>query len=546
MRAYIKSIVALVCFIGLATSGQTLAAGPIDFTQLIASNMPIFSKPIIVREINVANNKIDSKFYNGIVYLDVKGKKHPVVRSKKIQLFPMKMLSGNIAQCVKRENHAADEYYLVNVNVVSKYDEISLIPVEFSISNAELLSLFSNFNPISLSQLNCFLSNLLNKSSANYTWNDEFQKQDFIQNKINQLNQKKYQTINQNKDYYVTLRGTLGEYDFQSNSFAIRVLYLSDFSPTLANFPFNVAFEEDYTHDQITSGFFGSPTEREKMNEFRQLYNISSIMYKIDPSLARGFVSRLNGNREVNLKLLLKNFIPANKESLNCSNGYGSSNTINFKVLSMSVLPANIVDRVEPSEVRISPELEDLLSFAIDGSILSFYHGPKVNNLDDGWGGSKSFQISKRLRTRYSDRGETASETVKGETDTFEAPVDPDAKGPESVQPPKPAEDEIFTAVDQQAEFPGGPRAFGAFLQRNLRYPAAAQRANVGGKVYVQFVVNTDGSIQDVQILKSVGFGCDEEAMRIIKAVPRWTPGKQSGRIVRSRFTQPITFVLSE
>jgi TonB family protein len=143
-------------------------------------------------------------------------------------------------------------------------------------------------------------------------------------------------------------------------------------------------------------------------------------------------------------------------------------------------------------------------------------------------------------------KGNTASETVKGETDTYEAPVDPDAKGPEPVEPPKPAEDEIFTAVEQQAEFPGGPRAFGAFLQKNLRYPSAAQRANVGGKVYVQFVVNTDGTIQDVQILKSVGFGCDEEAMRVIKAVPRWTPGKQSGRAVRSRFTQPITFVLSE
>ena len=143
-------------------------------------------------------------------------------------------------------------------------------------------------------------------------------------------------------------------------------------------------------------------------------------------------------------------------------------------------------------------------------------------------------------------RGNTASETVKGETETYEPPVDPDAKGAEPVEPPKPAEDEIFTAVEQQAEFPGGPRAFGSFLQKNLRYPSAAQRANVGGKVYVQFVVNTDGTIQDVQVLKSVGFGCDEEAVRVIKSVPRWTPGKQSGRPVRSRFTQPITFVLSE
>jgi protein TonB len=143
-------------------------------------------------------------------------------------------------------------------------------------------------------------------------------------------------------------------------------------------------------------------------------------------------------------------------------------------------------------------------------------------------------------------KGNTASETVKGEDESYEPPVDPDAKGPEPVAVEEVDEEKVFTAVEQQAEFPGGNKAFGAFLQKNLRYPSAAQRANVGGKVYVQFVVNTDGTIQDVQILKSVGFGCDEEAIRVIKSVPRWTPGKQSGRAVRSRFTQPITFVLSE
>ncbi|MFC0185010.1 outer membrane transport energization protein TonB [Pseudarcicella hirudinis] len=145
-------------------------------------------------------------------------------------------------------------------------------------------------------------------------------------------------------------------------------------------------------------------------------------------------------------------------------------------------------------------------------------------------------------------KGNTANETVKGETETYEPPVDPDAKGKEEapVEPPKPVEEEIFTAVEQQAEFPGGNAAFGKFLSKNLKYPSAAQRANVSGRVYVQFVVNTDGSIQDVQVLKSVGFGCDEEAVRVIKTVPKWTPGKQSGRPVRSRFTVPINFVLSE
>jgi len=144
-------------------------------------------------------------------------------------------------------------------------------------------------------------------------------------------------------------------------------------------------------------------------------------------------------------------------------------------------------------------------------------------------------------------KGNTANESVKGVDESYEAPVDPDAKGQETpVEPPKPVEEEIFTAVEQQAEFQGGIAGFARYLQRSLKYPAAAQRANVQGKVYVQFVVNTDGSIQDVQVIKSVGFGCDEEAIRVIKSGPRWNPGKQSGRAVRSRFTQPITFQLSE
>ena len=146
-------------------------------------------------------------------------------------------------------------------------------------------------------------------------------------------------------------------------------------------------------------------------------------------------------------------------------------------------------------------------------------------------------------------KGNTANESVKGETDEAGPPVDPDARGTAKeeapVEPPKPKEEEIFTAVEQQAEFPGGMAALGKYLSKNLKYPAAAQRANVSGKVYVQFVVNTDGSIQSVEVLKSVGFGCDEEAVRVIKSVPKWIPGKQSGRAVRSRFTIPINFTLS-
>lgn len=107
-----------------------------------------------------------------------------------------------------------------------------------------------------------------------------------------------------------------------------------------------------------------------------------------------------------------------------------------------------------------------------------------------------------------------------------------------------PKEEQIFTVVEQQPEFTGGMAALGQYLQKNLRYPAAAQRANVAGRVFVSFVVNTDGSIQDVQVLKGLGFGTDEEAQRVVKSMPKWRPGKQSGRPVRVKYNLPINFTL--
>jgi TonB family protein len=108
--------------------------------------------------------------------------------------------------------------------------------------------------------------------------------------------------------------------------------------------------------------------------------------------------------------------------------------------------------------------------------------------------------------------------------------------------------DEIV--IEQEAEFPGGPRGFGKFLQKKLKYPKKLQRANLNVPnlvVKVQFIVNPDRSVSDFEIIKSVGYGCDEEAIRVLKLTSgKWTPGKQDGRFVRTRFTQPITFIITE
>lgn len=104
----------------------------------------------------------------------------------------------------------------------------------------------------------------------------------------------------------------------------------------------------------------------------------------------------------------------------------------------------------------------------------------------------------------------------------------------------------VFNAVDQQAEFPGGMDAFVKYLQTNLRYPLEAQNAKASGKVYVQFVVTRDGSTANFSVLKGAGYGMDEEAIRVLKSVPKWEAGEHKGQKVNSRFTVPINFVYSD
>lgn len=104
--------------------------------------------------------------------------------------------------------------------------------------------------------------------------------------------------------------------------------------------------------------------------------------------------------------------------------------------------------------------------------------------------------------------------------------------------------EEIFTIVEDQPVYPGGIGAFYKYVATNLRYPAQARRMGIAGKVFVQFVVEKDGRLTDVQILKGIGAGCDEEALRVIKKSKAWKPGRQRGRPVKVRMIIPINFRL--
>ncbi|MBF9255252.1 energy transducer TonB [Pontibacter sp. 172403-2] len=105
-------------------------------------------------------------------------------------------------------------------------------------------------------------------------------------------------------------------------------------------------------------------------------------------------------------------------------------------------------------------------------------------------------------------------------------------------------EEKPYTYVEQMPEFPGGESEMLKYLGKNIRYPAAAQRAGVEGLVVLSFVVSKTGEISDIQVLKKLGAGTDEEAVRVVKSMPKWTPGKQNGRTVPVRYTLPVRFTI--
>ena len=113
-------------------------------------------------------------------------------------------------------------------------------------------------------------------------------------------------------------------------------------------------------------------------------------------------------------------------------------------------------------------------------------------------------------------------------------------------EPEKPKEDEVFVAVEQQAEFPGGMAALMKWLSNNIRYPEAAQQNDVQGRVVVKFIVEKDGSVSQAQIVKGVDKDLDKEALRVVNKMPKWQAGKNNGVAVRSYFTLPVQFRLQQ
>lgn len=107
-------------------------------------------------------------------------------------------------------------------------------------------------------------------------------------------------------------------------------------------------------------------------------------------------------------------------------------------------------------------------------------------------------------------------------------------------------DDAVFVVVEENPEFEGGMPALYQYLSQNIHYPKEARENHIQGKVFVSFVIEKDGTVSNAKVLRKIGGGCDEEALRVVQAMPKWKPGRQQGKPVRVQFNLPINFQLNE
>ena len=136
------------------------------------------------------------------------------------------------------------------------------------------------------------------------------------------------------------------------------------------------------------------------------------------------------------------------------------------------------------------------------------------------------------------------TEDIQINTEDDQNQVQEVIQAPVAVIEEDPEENVVFVVVEKMPEFPGGQKELMKYFSENIKYPIIAQENGIQGRVIVQFTVRKDGSIDDVQVVRSADPSLDKEAIRLIKSMPKWTPGQQRGKAVHCKFTVPVVFKL--
>ena len=203
----------------------------------------------------------------------------------------------------------------------------------------------------------------------------------------------------------------------------------------------------------------------------------------------------------------------------------------------VEMAPEEEVPEEEPEEQKMEmdiPEVPEEVLATVQVTQIAIVDADKVKN--------EVMTMDEQMEDNTA-RGVVTQEGAD-DADKFQAVKEQVVVVEEPKEQPKP--DQIFTAVEQPAEFPGGQEALMKWLSNNIRYPENAQQNGTQGRVTVRFVVEKDGSVSGATILKGVDKDLDAEALRVVKRMPKWQAGKNNGQAVRSYFTLPVTFRLQQ
>jgi len=194
----------------------------------------------------------------------------------------------------------------------------------------------------------------------------------------------------------------------------------------------------------------------------------------------------------------------------------------------------------EPEQERLEQEKPEVLPEEVLKSVkvteLQIVEDDKVKKEDE----IKTQDELKETETAFGQKDNEKGTEDRNVTRTLKEEVVVE----KPVEKPKEVKEEIFRSVEQMPQFPGGDKALMSYLSSHINYPPMAAENNVQGKVILQFVVEKDGRVGEVKVARSVDKDLDKEAIRVVKSLPKFTPGRQNGQPVRVWYTLPVTFKL--
>ena len=195
----------------------------------------------------------------------------------------------------------------------------------------------------------------------------------------------------------------------------------------------------------------------------------------------------------------------------------------------------------EPEQQRIEPEkpiLKEEVLQSVKVTELAIVEDEKVKKEDE----IKTIDELKETEQAFGQKDNKEGTEDRNVTKTLKNEVVVEKVEPKPVQKDEP--EKVFTSVEQMPQFPGGDAALMKYLSSHIQYPAMAAENNVQGKVILQFVVEKDGRVGEVKVARSVDKDLDKEAVRVVKSLPKFTPGRQNGQAVRVWYTLPVQFKL--